>query len=327
MKPKDLILKYISEMDSEMLSMVLSDDKTYQEATKTVFLEKLEELFVEFKENGETLLTPYNGTCGSEDCTNRGCTGYSFVGEASKESIDLIFDESEDIVKDIYNCNFMLSEYKDRENCHSKFLYVSPDEEAKYIPSPDYLYKVQLCQKAIDEISSSDKTYLTKDDYIYWLEKYKGLKDSLKDIHIVFNKTRMFSDIYFSFSEMVEFLEYEADAFKGLQEFKLIDISNETQLIQFLLKFEDIIRNLDSLIYFYLPSEEEPYQGFVEFKKKHRIYISVSDYQTVLRFINKFNPIYWETLEKYITENSIERSVTESPRLSDFYKQNTDKSI
>ena len=327
MNPKDLILKYISEMDSEMLSMVLSDEQTYQEATKTVFLEKLEELFVEFRENGNTQLTPYIGTCGSEDCTNRGCTGYSFVGEASKESIDLIFEESEGIVKDIYNCNFMLSEYKDRDNCHSKFLYVSPDEEAKYIPSPDYLYKVQLCQKAIDEISSTDKTYLTKDDYIYWLEKYKGLKDSLKDIHIVFNKTGVFSDIYFSFSEMVEFLEYEADAFKGLQEFKLIDVSNETQLIQFLLKFEDSIRNLDSLIYFYLPSEEEPYQGFVEFKKKHRIYISVSDYQTVLRFINKFNPIYWEAVEKYITENRIERSVTESPRLSDFYKQNTDKSI
>ncbi len=320
MKPKDLILKYISEMDSEMLSMVLSDERTYQEATKTVFLEKLEELFVEFRENGETQLTTYNGTCGSEDCTNRGCTGYSFVGEASKESIDLIFDESEDIVKDIYNCNFMLSEYGDRDKCHSKSLHVAPDEEATFNPTPDYLYKIQLCQKAINEISSTDITYLTKDDYIYWLEKYKGLKDSLKDIHIVFNKTGVFSDIYFSFSEMVEFLEYEADAYNGNEEFKLIDISNETLIIQFLLKYEDCIRSLGSLIYSYFPSKEEPYQGFVEFKKKHKIYISVSDFETVLRFINKFNPIYWDAVEKYITENSIERSFTESPRLSDFYK-------
>lgn len=322
MKPKELIMKYISEMDTEMLSMVLIDDITYQEATKEVFLEKLEEIFIEFKEKGETILIPFRGKCGSEDCTNRGCTGYSFVGETSKISLDLIFDESEDIVNDIYNCNFMLSEYSQRDICHSKCLYVAPDEEAKFNPSPDYLYKVQLCQKAIDEISSSDITYLAKDDYIYWLEKYKGLKDSLKDIHIVFNKTGVFSDIYFSFSEMVEFLEYEADAFKGLQEFKLIDGSNESQIIQFLLKYEDIIRNLDSIIYFYMPSEEEPYQGFVEFKKRQKIYISVSDYQIVLRFINKFNPIYWEAVEKYITENSIERPVTESPRLSDFYKQN-----
>jgi len=170
MNHKESILKFISEMDTEMLSLVLNDDITYQEAIKEIFLEKLEEIFIEFKEKGETKLTPYKGKCGSEECTNRGCTGYSFVGETTKESLDLIFDETNDIVNDIYNCNCMLSEYHDKENCHSKFLYIAPDEEATFISSPDYLYKVQQCNKAIEEIASADKTYLNKADYVYWLK-------------------------------------------------------------------------------------------------------------------------------------------------------------
>jgi hypothetical protein len=214
----------------------------------------------------------------------------------------------------------MLSEYKDRDNCHSKFLYVSPDEEAKYIPSPDYLYKVQLCQKAIDEISSIDKTYLNKEDYIYWLEKHKGLKDSLKDIPTFFNKTGVFGDIYFKFSDMLLFLEFESEALKGLEEINLIDLTNQIEIIPFLLKYENCISNLGGLIYTYFHYEEDPYQGYVEFNKKFKIYISVADYENVLRFINTLNPIYWETVEKYITENGIKKN-TDSYMLSHFYNQ------
>jgi hypothetical protein len=41
--PTASILKYISEMDAEMLSLILDDNKTYQEATKEVFIEKLKQ--------------------------------------------------------------------------------------------------------------------------------------------------------------------------------------------------------------------------------------------------------------------------------------------
>lgn len=308
-------------MDAEMLSMILLDERTYQDATKDMFLEKLEEIFVEFKENGETLLIPFKGTCGSEDCTNKGCTGYSFVGKISNESIDLIFEESNDDVKDIYNCNFMLSEYENWEKCHTKSLFVSPDEEAKFNPSPDYLYKVQQCQNAVDEISKAEKTFLTKEDYIYWLGKHKSLRDSIKSFPIIFNKLGKFKDIYFSFTELVSFLENEDEAAKGLEEFYLINVENESEVIQYLLKYENCITNLDSLIFTYLPSVEEPYQGFVEFNKKQKIYILLADYEIVLRFINKVNPIYWDAVDKYIEENKIERTFTESYKLSDFYKK------
>jgi hypothetical protein len=41
MNPTASILKYMSEMDIEMLSLILDENKTYQYATKEVFLEKL----------------------------------------------------------------------------------------------------------------------------------------------------------------------------------------------------------------------------------------------------------------------------------------------
>ena len=36
-------------MDAEILSMVLDDNRTYQEATKSVLLSKLDDVFREFK--------------------------------------------------------------------------------------------------------------------------------------------------------------------------------------------------------------------------------------------------------------------------------------
>ena len=38
MNPTASILKYMSEMDFEMLSLILDENKTYQEATKEVFI-------------------------------------------------------------------------------------------------------------------------------------------------------------------------------------------------------------------------------------------------------------------------------------------------
>jgi len=327
MKPKDLILKYISEMDSEMLSMVLSDERTYQEATKAVFLEKLDEIFIEFKEKGETFLTPYKGKCGSEDCTNKGCTGYSFIGAESKGSLNLIFEESDDVVRDIYNCNMMISEYSEWESCQNQLLYISRDEEANFNPSPDYLIIVQLCQNAIDEISYSDTNNLFKEDYIYWLEKHKGLKARLKEIPIFFNKTGVFGDIYFKLSEMLLFLEYDTEALNGLEEFKSIDNSSQKEVIQFLLKYEKCIDELSTLLYMYLLEEEEPYRGSMEVDKKFKIYIAISDFENVLRFVNKFHPIYWDTVEEYVTQNKLDRSNAEINQLSKLIQLSKHSSI
>lgn len=55
------VIKYFSEMDVEMLSIILDDNRTYQDATKVDFLNKVENLFKKFKNSGDTFLTPHLG--------------------------------------------------------------------------------------------------------------------------------------------------------------------------------------------------------------------------------------------------------------------------
>ena len=83
MNPTASILKYMSEMDIEMLSLILDDSKTYQDATKEVFLEKLKGAFESFKNEKDQKLNYYPGVCNSTECTNTGCKGYTFVGDTS----------------------------------------------------------------------------------------------------------------------------------------------------------------------------------------------------------------------------------------------------
>ena len=45
MTKKEAIIKYFSSMDLEMLGLVLDESRTYQEATKEIFLENLPATF------------------------------------------------------------------------------------------------------------------------------------------------------------------------------------------------------------------------------------------------------------------------------------------
>ena len=73
------LFKAISRMDSKALELILEDNISYQDTTKTFFLEKLEEIFKEFKTEDDQLI-PYEGKCNSNEYSNKNKKGISFVG-------------------------------------------------------------------------------------------------------------------------------------------------------------------------------------------------------------------------------------------------------
>src|ERR1035437_5490041 len=105
MNPKEAILKYFCEMDIEMLEMVLDDGRTYDGARKDVFLKRLNELFNKFKKNNDKYLIPHNGkSIGS--CGHNGISGYAFVGNNSRNYLELIFEINGTDVIDIASCGY-----------------------------------------------------------------------------------------------------------------------------------------------------------------------------------------------------------------------------
>jgi hypothetical protein len=99
------ILSAFAAMDIDGLRLFLKDKYTYQETTKKIFLNKIEEVFEAYKNSGDTELLVYKGACsGSKKCDNCGKKGYRFVGNHSKNYMDLLFEIESDNIKDIFDC-------------------------------------------------------------------------------------------------------------------------------------------------------------------------------------------------------------------------------
>lgn len=139
---KQHIIHAITELDISKLEVLLDEDKTYQDTTKEMFISKLSEAFIKFKESKDDSLYFREGKCGSKLCKNRGCKGYTFIGNNSRLHMDLIFEESNNEIVDIYHCNdFSSSEV--RIKSMQVYINVKEDEKVAKELLPD-LYEEEI---------------------------------------------------------------------------------------------------------------------------------------------------------------------------------------
>lgn len=103
------LLHFIQKMDIEMLDLILSNDYTYQDLHKSVFIRKLGYAFDEFMEAGNTYLNKYEGLCDAKIC-NYKCPGFTFIGNKTNHFFDLIIDIKVGVVCDIYECTILKNE-------------------------------------------------------------------------------------------------------------------------------------------------------------------------------------------------------------------------
>ena len=86
------ILSYFTSMDISRLQLHLKNEYTYQDTTKEDFLYEIEVNFELHKNWGDTELLIYKGACAGKICINCGMKGYRFVGNHSKNYMDLLFE-------------------------------------------------------------------------------------------------------------------------------------------------------------------------------------------------------------------------------------------
>jgi hypothetical protein len=99
---KRLIIKAFSEMNVSKLEELLDDDKRYHLGlNKKLFIDKMSDVFEKFKKENDTVLKVHKGKCNGGNCFLKGkCTGFTFVGNVSKNGINLNFEDG----KYTYNC-------------------------------------------------------------------------------------------------------------------------------------------------------------------------------------------------------------------------------
>jgi hypothetical protein len=91
-------------MDIGRLRYFLKYEYTYEDTTQKIFLDEMERIFDSFRNTGDTELLLYNGACVGKTCENCGMNGYRFVGNISKNYLDLIFEIEGNDIKDIFEC-------------------------------------------------------------------------------------------------------------------------------------------------------------------------------------------------------------------------------
>ena len=295
---KKLIIESLQKMDSNMLDVLLDDSLTYQNATKEIFLEKINEAFLELKSHGDTFLSANKGTCNSRLCNNKGCKGYSFVGNNSKRHIDLIFEEFNEEVKDIYHCNGFHIDNKNVETENLIHIDILHDEKADFKPSIEFLIKSQKCNLACEELNQYRDTIIDKNVYLEWLEKFYPLFTSLNMLHVDYTEYSKFYWLYYRINELKEFLECDTLSKEAIRKFLTIDLKTDFQLLKWLIKYEKTSNELTLFLYeeidFEFPENSDFFivDGFK---------INTSEFKHIAKFKFLHDKHYCEMLEKYTT--------------------------
>ena len=105
-----VVLKCIQAMNTEALYYLLDQERSYQDWQRNEFILKLEYLMRQFKADGDTYLNAVQGSCGGS--CSKGQNGYLFIGNNSKNYMNLLFVEEQLELQDLYECSLFRTNFE-----------------------------------------------------------------------------------------------------------------------------------------------------------------------------------------------------------------------
>ena len=306
MSLKQSIIAAFAKMDIEQLDTLLSDKQTYQDATKQVFLNKVLQLFLDYRANGDEELTVHDGHCTS---CNRGCAGFCFIGNHTRNYTTLLIEGTDEQVTDIHHCSAFetLDLIKVRNTqLEIKILY---NERASFNPSPKYVRNVRLAENACLQLLQSVTIVSPKDEYLQWLQDNETLYYFTNKLHILDDSFKLFRQLYQELDNLAAYLKYTANCIEALADFVQLSFDGDEAILAWLLKYEWLGNKLVCFLVDYFDNDNDtPYLKVLEDKN---LYILLSDYQSLHDFATIYNDHHTEMLEKYHTDPDYEHDFTE----------------
>ena len=301
------LIKAVSEMNSKALELILEDDVSYQDTTKTIFLQKLKEVFKDFQKEDNKLI-PYKGKCNSGECTNKNKKGIAFVGNKSGRYINFIIEENENgSVKDIYRCSdFCTNEKTIDENKKQLNFTVYKDEKVNFKPSAYYISSNKKSISAINYLNQFNKTEISKDQIITWVKQYEEFYNSLDWFDLSYKNISPFDSCFYHINGVYEFIIIEDEAAIALEEFKSVNLEDEIQILKWLVKFEYLYYKL-ILLHPNIVSEESLKSGKIILYKDFNVYFKTEILQNCINLQELFDKYYYEKLNKYTTQSQEEQ--------------------
>ena len=301
------LINAISEMDCKAIELILEDNVSYQDTTKSIFLQKLKEVFKDFQKEDNKLI-PYEGKCNSDKCSNKNKKGIAFVGNKSRRYINFIIEQNEDsTVKDIYTCSvFCTNENVIDENKRKLDISVYNDEKVNFTPSSSYNYLKNKSITALNEIKQHNDCEISKEQIITWIKSYEELYNSMNWINNFYKHHYSFYWLYYHINEIYKFLMIENEAKIAIDEFKYINLDNEIDLLKWLVKYEHLYYEL-ILLCANIVTEESLQTGNCVLHKDHTVYFKTNILQNCIDLQELLEKHYYEKLNKYNTLSQEEK--------------------
>jgi hypothetical protein len=303
----DQIIKAFASMNSTALEILLDDAKTYQDASKEVFLEKLEELFLAHKNSGDDYLFSYPGKCGAKCslCDNCGKSGYRFVGNHSNNYFDFIFEIGNQSVSDIYDCS-RFETTETIKNLKSKAsLDFDEDEKVSFVKTPEYLIKVNAAENAFSEISTRPPQLLDFEQLSYWVDKYAVLSEKIGEFDIFepIMKWTPFARLYSDLKAIKDYLDLNFKSIQNAnQEYKTLQ--TEQNFIDWLLKQYAIFYPAPTDLKYSLTLEKSGVSCRID--NKTTLFFHSQEFLEAYDFLKKYEIKNAELLKKYCVSNDAE---------------------
>jgi hypothetical protein len=242
----NLVLHSFATLDINKLHVLLKDEYSYQDTTKEIFLGGVNEIFKAHFNSGDTSLLIFDGKCKGGGCENCNKKGYRFIGNISKDYIDLIFIEEVDDIKDIFHCSSFETKEGTGELNNTTSIYIKDDDKITFEKTPEYWAKLTPALKAYDEIITIPPREVSIEDVQFWLTKYSFHYERIgkSDLFSARRKWDIFTELYEKLSEITNFVTTNSFAvlMNALEVYKTI--SDEACLISWILENDVMYNNI-----------------------------------------------------------------------------------
>lgn len=302
-RSKENIVKAFEKLDIISLNRILDEKLTYQDVAKKVFLDKVNELFIELKEK-DPILISHNGFCNSKECPNFEKNGVMFCGTNSGKHFNFIFEQDKtEKVTDIFQCHSFKCQSKDvvNENKKELFLKIYDDDRLNFVATSDYLNKNTYSLNAISELISTENCEIAKDEIVGWINRHKEFFDTLDWTSYNYKNESKFYDCYSHIRKINNFFILEEACFNALQIYHNYDMSIEIQLLKWLVDYEDLHKKL-MLLHPNIVNEKELKSGKINLFNNLNRYIKLDYLKCCIEVENIFDTLYYDKLNKYLID-------------------------
>jgi len=308
------ILYYFTSMDITQLRLQLKDEYTYEDTTKEIFLNEIEAIFEAHHNSGDTELLIYPGVCNGKTCENCGKKGFRFVGNNSKNHMDLIFEIEGDDIKDIYSCAEFKSDTEIKDLATQASIYIHLDDRVSFPKTPEYYAKVYSAQDAYNELITDPPRQLSFEEINYWVEKHALLYNRLGgfDVFSLLMRWTLFLMCYKDFKELVSFILDKMDEIREANQ-SVKGLTAEKELIDWVLRYEDVYE--DATIDLICIADER--SEFYSYGKKDPYYLKGEIFDEVILFLKNYITNNDSLLNKYFIYTKEEESELYSIENSD----------